>query len=225
MARQKRGRLAPFLFGKPEQPRAVTGEMGPIFPAVHRGFCLLLAAACAAALAGCNLLYLSYSNLDTYATSVADDYFDLDLRQKQDFRTRFDRLHAWHRYEQLPDYVVFLKDTKGRVERGVSRADVLWVVDGAQERYRVIIRKSTDDAAALLMTITPEQLNALQRQWDKDNRRFSREHRLAESAEEQRKASVRRTLSRVREWTGSLSSEQETKITAMVAQLPLLHGL
>src|SRR5262245_57148591 len=134
MATQKRGRLAPFLFGKPEQPRAVTGEMGPIFPAVHRGFRLLLAAACAAALAGCNLLYLSYSNLDTYATWYADEYFDLDLRQKQEFRTRFDRLHAWHRYEQLPDYAAFLTETKARVERGMTRGDFLWVVGGVQER-------------------------------------------------------------------------------------------
>ena len=117
---------------------------------------LAVLAACALSLAGCNLLYLGYSQLDSYATWYADEYFDLDLRQKQEFRTRFDRLHAWHRYEQLPDYAAFLTETKSRVERGLTRSDFLWVVGGAQERYRTIVRRSADDAAAVLMTITPE---------------------------------------------------------------------
>jgi hypothetical protein len=182
-------------------------------------------AACAAALAGCNLLYLGYSQLDTYASWMVDEYFDLDLRQKQEFRTRFDRLHAWHRYEQLPDYAVFLADTKTRLDRGPTQADFLWVVGGVQERYRTIMRRSANDAAAVLATITPEQLDTLQRQFDKDNKRFVREYRLAESVDDQRQAAVRRTLKRVRDWAGSLTDEQEKRIAAMARELPLVHGL
>lgn len=181
-------------------------------------------AACAVSLAGCNLLYVGYSQLDTYATWYADEYFDLDLRQKQEFRTRFDRLHAWHRYEQLPDYAAFLAETKGRVERGMTRSDFLWVVGGAQERFRTVIQRSADDAAAVLMTVTPDQLNTLQRRFDKDNKRFIREHRLEASVEEQRAATARRTLTRVRDWAGSLTPEQEKSIAAMARELPLLHA-
>jgi|SRR5262245_21946881 len=186
---------------------------------------LACVAACAVALAGCNLLYVGYSQLDTYATWYADEYFDLDLRQKQEFRTRFDRLHAWHRYEQLPDYAAFLAETKGRVERGMTRGDFLWAVGGVQERYRTLVRRSVDDAAAVLMTITPEQLNTLQRQFDKDNRRFIREYRLEADIEERRRATVRRTLSRVRDWAGSLTPEQEKNIAAMAHDLPLIHAM
>jgi hypothetical protein len=183
------------------------------------------ALACALALAGCNLLYLGYSQLDTWAAWSVDEYFDLDLRQKQEFRTRFDRLHAWHRYEQLPDYAAFLTDAKARVERGMNQGDFFWAVAGVQERYRTIVRRSADDAAAVLVTITPEQLDTLQRKWEKDNRRFAREHRLDASVEEQRKATARRTVSRVREWAGSLTPEQEKSITAMARELPLIHAL
>jgi hypothetical protein len=186
---------------------------------------VVLLAVFAVGLAACSFLRIGYPHLDTYAASVADDYFDLDPRQKQEFRARFDQLHAWHRYEQLPDYVAFLTEAKTRVERGATRADVAWAIGGVQERYRMIMRRSADDAAAVLMTITPEQLNGLQRRWDKDNRRFTREYRLEESVEEQRKASVRRTLTRVREWAGSLTPEQEAKIAAMASELPPLHGL
>jgi uncharacterized protein DUF6279 len=179
----------------------------------------------AALLGACSLLRAGYPQLDTYATWTADEYFDLDQRQKQEFRTRFDKLHAWHRYEQLPDYAAFLTETKARLERGFTRSDFLWVVGGVQERYRVIIRRSADDAAAVLVTITPEQLNALQRQFDKDNRRFIREYRLDADIEERRQATARRTLKRIREWAGSLTPEQEKSIAAMARELPLIHGL
>src|SRR5262245_23961567 len=142
--------------------------MTPTLRALQRCFRLLLAAACVAALAGCNAFYLGYSHLDTYAAWAADEYFDLDLRQKQEFRTRFDRLHAWHRHEQLPEYATFLTETRTRIEHGLNKGDFMWLVGGVQERYRTIARRSADDATAVLMTITPEQLQALQRQFDKD---------------------------------------------------------
>jgi hypothetical protein len=182
-------------------------------------------AVCAVMLAGCNLLYLGYSQLDSYAAWMVDEYFDLDLRQKQEFRTRFDRLHAWHRYEQLPDYAAFLAETKTRVDRGLTRADFLWAVGGVQERYRTIMLRSADDAAVVLATLTPDQIQTLQRQFDKVNKKFVSEYRLDGSIEERRRAAAKRTLSRIRDWTGGLTPEQEKSITAMARELPLIHGL
>ena len=179
----------------------------------------------AATLGACSFLQIGYPNLDTFAASLADDYFDLDLRQKQEFRSRFDRLHAWHRYEQLPDYAHFLSDTKTRIDRGLTRGDVQWVVGGVQERYRTLVRRSVDDAAAVLVTLTPEQIQAVQRQFDKVNRKFVREYQLEATVDEQRRAAARRSLARVRDWTGNLSAEQEKRITAMARELPLIHGL
>lgn len=185
----------------------------------------ILSALLLATLPGCSLLRIGYGQLDTYAAWTADDYFDLDPQQKQEFRARFDRLHEWHRYEQLPDYAAFLMAAKARVQKGLAREDVLWITDSVRARYRALIQRVADDAAALLMTVTPAQLEALQRQWDKDNRRFVREYRLEESTEEQRRAAVQRALARVRDWTGSLSDEQEEKIAALAGEMPMNHRL
>ena len=65
---------------------------------------LLIMLLCFAAIGGCSLLRLGYGQLDTIAAWMADDYFDLDPQQKDEFHKRFARLHAWHRYEQLSDY-------------------------------------------------------------------------------------------------------------------------
>jgi hypothetical protein len=83
---------------------------------------------------------------------------------------------------------------------------------------------AADDAAAMLMSVTPEQLDALRNRWEKDNRRFVREYRLEAGIEEQRRATGRRTLSRIRDWVGHLDDEQDHEILAWAGALPLIHG-
>jgi hypothetical protein len=180
---------------------------------------------CVLLLSGCSLVRFGYGQLDHIAAWMADDYFDLDGQQKDEFAKRFDRFYAWHRYEQLPDYAAFLAETRGKLEKGLAREDVLWFVDGLRARYRAIVVRGSDDAAALLLTITPGQLDALQRQWDRDNRRFGREYKLGGSAEDIRRARVRRTLEQVEDWVGRLDHEQENRITAMVNALPMTEQL
>jgi hypothetical protein len=177
-----------------------------------------------ATLAGCSMVRIGYPQLDTIAVWTADDYFDLDSQQKQEFRTRFGRFHEWHRYEQLPDYAVFLAEAKARLQKGLTREDALWVTAGVRARYRTLVTYAADDAAAMLMSVTPEQLDALRRRWEKDNRRFVREYRLEASVEEQRRATGRRALSRIRDWVGHLDDGQEHEILAWASALPLIHG-
>lgn len=178
-----------------------------------------------ALLAGCSMVRMGYPQLDTVALWTADEYFDLDTDQKREFQRRFDRLHEWHRYEQLPDYAAFLTETKSRIEKGLTREDVLWITDGVRARYRTLVLYASDDAAALLMTITPEQLDSLQQRWERVNRKFVREFRLESSTEEQQRATGRRVLSRIRDWVGHLDDSQEQQILAWAADLPLVHGL
>src|SRR3989304_3789297 len=112
-------------------------------------------------LARCSTVRLGYSQLDNIAAWKADEYFDLDARQKQDFQERFDRIYEWHRYEQLPEYAAFLSQAKSRLHKRLTREDVLWFVEGLRARYRAIGMGGSDGAAALLLTITPPPLEAL----------------------------------------------------------------
>jgi len=177
-----------------------------------------------ATLAGCSMVRLGYPQLDTIAAWTVDEYFDLDPQQKQEFQRRFERFHEWHRYEQLPDYALFLAEAKARLQKGLKREDALWVTNGVRARYRTLVAYAADDAAAMLMSVTPEQLDALRRRWEKDNRRFVREYRLEASVEEQRRATGRRALSRIRDWVGHLDDGQEQEILAWASALPLIHG-
>lgn len=179
----------------------------------------------AAALSGCTLLRLGYGQLDTIAAWMADDYFDLEPQQKDEFFKRFGRLHAWHRYEQLPDYAAFLKGIQSRVQQGVGREDVMWATEGVVARYRTLAQRGADDAAALLATLTPQQIDTLRKKWEKDNRRFVRDHKLDGTPAEREKARVTRAIKQITEWTGSLTPEQEDKVAALVAAVPAIEQM
>jgi hypothetical protein len=176
-------------------------------------------------LTGCTMIRVGYGHLDTYAAWKADEYFDLDAQQKDEFARRFNRLHEWHRYEQLPEYAAFIAEARKRLDRPLQREDVEWFVEGIRQRYARIVMRGADDAAALLMSVTPEQLEALQRQWDKDNKRYAREYRLAGTDEQIRRARARRTVALARDWVGSLTQEQEQRIVAMASALPMTEKL
>lgn len=186
----------------------------------------LLALACALLVApGCAMVQMGYTHLDTLAAWKADEYFDLDQQQKQDFRVRFERLHEWHRREQLPEYVAFLTETKSRLSRQPRREDVVWIAEGLKSRYRLIAQRAAPDAAALLATLRPEQVAAAQQQWDDDNRRFMRERRLRSGLEERKRARAERALDEIRKWTSGLTAEQERSIAALADRIPPISEL
>lgn len=190
--------------------------------AVARAIVLALSLA---VLPGCSMVRLGYGQLDTIAAWTADEYFDLEPQQKREFLARFDRLHEWHRYEQLPEYAAFLAEATARLRRKLTREDVNWFAEGLKARYRTIVRRGAPDAAALLATITPEQLDALQRQFNKDNRKFVHEYRLDGSPEEMERARIRRALSQIKDWVGSLTYEQEQMVIAMTKSAPVIYRL
>ena len=90
----------------------------------------IVVALISALLEGCSALRLTYPQADVFLSWRARTYFDLDRDQRQDFGTRLERLLAWHRYEQLPDYAAFLTTAIAKAEPGLKREDILWFVDG-----------------------------------------------------------------------------------------------
>jgi len=185
----------------------------------------VLVAGALALTSGCAMVQMGYTHLDTAAAWKADEYFDLDPQQKQEFRVRFERLHEWHRREQLPEYIVFLTETKVRLSKPPTREDIVWITDGLKTRYRVMARRVAPDGAAILATLRPEQIVVAQKQWDDDNRRFTREYRLRAGVEEMRRARAERALDEIRKWTSGLTAEQERTITAMSEKMPSISEL
>ena len=178
-----------------------------------------------ALLPGCSAVRVVYNQADTILSWMAHDYFDLEPLQKQEFNTRLDALLTWHRHEQLPDYARFLGDIKQRANRTATRDDALWLIEGTKTRFRAMAAKGTPDAIDLLTAFTPDNVKALQKQFDKVNKKFVTEYKLNGTQEERRRARLERTLKRIREWTGPLAPAQEARITALNDTIPYTDHL
>jgi hypothetical protein len=187
------------------------------FSAVRLGLAIVLAAVVATA---CSFTRFGYNQADTLAAWMADEYFDLDGQQKQEFSTRFGRFYAWHRNEQLPEYAAFLHTAQGKVKQGIARQDVLWFVDGLRTRIRTAARQGAPEAAAFLATLTPAQIENLQKKWEKDNRKYVKENKVNGSAEERAEVEAKKVVKTFKEWLTPLTDAQETRVAAMVRELP-----
>jgi len=174
-------------------------------------------------LVSCTFTKFAYNQADTVMAWMADDYFDLDVQQKADFQKRFDRFYAWHRYEQLPGYAQFMKTARTRMQDGVSREDVMWFVDGLRSRTRAAARQAAPEAAPLLATLTPAQIENLQRKWDKENRKYVKERKVNGTGDERYEAEGKRIVKQLKEWLAPLTSEQEQRVMALMRELPQLE--
>lgn len=174
---------------------------------------------------GCSMVRVGYGHFDSVAAWMAHDYFDLNADQRDLFAQRFERLHSWHRQTQLAEYAQFLGDIQTRARRGLRENDLLWLVDGFRQRYARIAVRGAADAADLLATLTPEQVETFRQQIDKNNKKFMQEHRINDSEAERRRVVRQRTLSQLRDWVGPLNDIQETRVIAMLKTMPLVDKL
>ena len=189
------------------------------FRAARYGVALVLIALVAA----CSFTKFGYNQADTAAAWMVDDYFDLDGQQKQDFEKRFERFYAWHRAEQLPEYATFLRTAKGRVQHGLNRDDILWFVDGMRARVRTAARHAAPETAGFLATVTPAQIETLRRKWDKDNKKYVKEHKVNGTNEERAEVEAKKVVKTFKEWLTPLNSEQEQRVTTLVRELPPIY--
>ncbi|MEO7726002.1 MAG: DUF6279 family lipoprotein [Burkholderiales bacterium] len=185
----------------------------------------ILAALLAVVMAGCTGLRIAYPQADILLGWRANTYFDLDREQRQDFSARLDRLLAWHRREQLPDYALFLNTAIDKAEHSLKQEDISWFIDGLKTRYRVIVNRGANDAAEVLATLNPEQLAGLQKQFEKDNRKFTSENELDGGMEKRKRARLKKMLSQIEDWTGDLTRDQERKVAALLDPAPLSEHL
>ncbi|MGZ8197359.1 MAG: DUF6279 family lipoprotein [Burkholderiales bacterium] len=176
--------------------------------------------AVALVLVSCSFTRFAYNQADTFAAWMADDYFDLTGIQKTEFENRFAKFYAWHRQEQLPEYAQFMRTARSKVQDGLTAPEVLWFVDGIRTRYRAMAAQAAPEAAALLATLTPAQVDNLQRRWEKDNRKYVKEHKLNGTLEERQEFEAKRIAKQFKEWLAPLHAEQEQRVMAAVREMP-----
>ncbi len=170
--------------------------------------------------AGCSSVRLAYDNADTLLRWEAKSYLDIHGAQADELDARIAAFLAWHRKAALPEYVKLASEAAARIERGLSREDLVWGYDSAIRELREALRHGIGEGTDLLDRLSEEQIAHLESRFAEDNRDFEHEH-LSGTPQKRRKERARRVVERLEDWVGSLSDVQLERVALYSARAPL----
>jgi hypothetical protein len=179
-------------------------------------------AACAAILllSACSAVQLGYNSSDLLLRWRGEQYFDFQGEQADAYAARVGNLMRWHRVNALPEYARFADEAARRIARGLSREDLVWGYDSIRGQVNAALRTAAGEVAGLLDQLTPAQLENFERRLAKDNRNFAKEQ-LSGTLEERRAQRVKRSIERLEDWVGELTSGQLERVQQYGVRAPL----
>ena len=184
----------------------------------------LAALALAVAAAGCSATRLLYGHADLWLRWKAERYLDLDAAQRTELDARVSEFLAWHRAQALPRYAQLAEDAVVRLERGASRADMVWGYDAARAQVQDGLLHAGMALGDFLDRLSPAQIDHLSARLDEDNRKYEAEW-LAGSPAERRERRLKRLERELKDWLGELSDAQRERVRRFNDQAPLNAAL
>jgi hypothetical protein len=195
--------------------RSKTNQAG-----VRRIIGAVLLALAASLAVGCSALRLGYNQAPTLAYHWIDGYFDIEDAQAPQVRDGIDRFFEWHRRTQLPDYAALLARAQREVlEPAVTPQAMCAWRDETLRRLDAAVEQATPVLAALMPTLTPEQLRHFEGKLARNGREMRKD--FGQNDRESRaKAAFERALGRYETLYGRLDESQRTRLRDLLAASP-----
>jgi hypothetical protein len=179
------------------------------------GSCLALATL----LSGCTALRFAYSNGPELSYWWLDGYADFSDAQIPQVREALDAWFRWHRQTQLDDYAQFLVRLQGHAAGPVTPELVCRSYDEALSRLDPMLDKALPMAVELVRSLSPAQIQHIERKYAKVNREF-RSDFLQPDPQERLEASLKRAVNRAETFYGSLDDAQVETLKQGIAASP-----
>ena len=172
-----------------------------------------------AGLFGCSAVRLGYGQAPEMLYWWLDGYVDFDDSQTPRVRDALAQWFAWHRRTQLPDYAALLVRAQVEVlaDTTPERACGWWNV--LRTRMDTAFDQTLPLAADIVVTMSPQQLQHIERRYTKANDEFRDEY-LGGDAQERLEKSVKRTVERAESIYGRLDEAQRDSVTKAMAESP-----
>lgn len=173
--------------------------------------------ALAAVLSACSAIKLGYNNLDDLAYWWLDSYVEFSDEQALRVRDDLARLHLWHRAQELPRFAELLHGVEELAPGDVTSAHACAVFKQVVERLNAAAEQASPAMITFAMSLTPEQLQHLQRKYARNNDEYRKEWvrpTAAEVAEKRFKLFLQRSESIY----GTLDEPQRAVLRRQVEQ-------
>lgn len=169
--------------------------------------------------AACSMAGMAYNNVVPLASWYIDDYVELDDTQTARFREAMERLQAWHRRSELPEYSRVLEEAARKVDGTVSTADVRTLYDDGRRLANRVGERALAEMADILLTLSPQQIAGIEARLQRDNEKIEVE-RLRAPAAKREKDRAERYVRNLESWLGPLTNEQKSRVRTQIAQVP-----
>ncbi|MDT7837417.1 DUF6279 family lipoprotein [Aquabacterium sp. OR-4] len=178
-----------------------------------------LVAACMTLLTSCSTVQLGYNQGPTLAWWWLDRQIDFTAEQRPRVQAALQAWFDWHRATQLPAYADELQRLQKMAAGPVSGAQVCAQLAGWQQRARVALEQALPAAAEVVRTLTPAQINQLERHQAETLDDATREFVRPPPAERRRQG-LERALERFEPYYGPLDEAQRQRLDAGLAASP-----
>jgi hypothetical protein len=201
-------------------PEATPGQRPkPVFNKgriIARG---LLLTALALVLAACSAVRLAYNQAPSLGYWWIDGYADLNDAQTTVLRRDIDGFFAWHRSSELPAYISRLQQWQQLAAADSNPDQTCVQFTQVQTAYLRMVDRALEPMARLATTLTPAQLQHMQRRYAKGNREFESDY-VRVSAEERIDNLLERATDRYETLYGDLSDAQLKLLRERIRQSP-----
>ena len=168
------------------------------------------------ALAACSTIKIAYNNAAGVGYWWLDGYVDFNEAQTLQLRADLARLQLWHRSTELPRYVELLQKVEQLATADIGPEQVCAIALEMRRHLGTLLAQIEPAATALAMTLTPAQLQGLDRKYAKADARYRKEW-LSRAPAEQSDKRYKQWLARTEMIYGRLDGAQKDSLRAQVA--------
>jgi hypothetical protein len=175
---------------------------------------LLLTLACG--VVGCTNFF--YNRLDTLAAWYVQDLVSLDDGQRSDLREWLESTLQWHRQSELLRYTKFLREMADQAARPGNASTYRAIEEQIETFGARLVEQAAPDAARLLMSLTPAQLNELEANLAEKSRQRNEKNLKALAHGQWHEKRAKDIEKQLKRWTGAVTEQQQRLIAQQSAR-------
>ena len=170
-------------------------------------------------LSACSAWRVGYGQAPDLLYWYLDSYVDFNDTQTPKVREALTQFMAWHRRTQLPDYANQLARAQAEVLADTSATRVCEWQAELLTRANAAFERAVPATADFLLTVTPQQVQYLEKHQAKQNQEF-RDDYLQPEPRKRSEMTLKRTLERAESLYGKLTDSQRARIAEGLSRSP-----
>ncbi len=163
---------------------------------------------------GCSRTDFLYSISGWAVLGKIRDYFELTERQEAFLTEKIDNIFEWHKKEELPKTVSFLKKFNDRFKNGLTEQELYAIGSDYDKLWDNLMAKALPEWSVFLESVNSDQIHELPLKLDKRNEFLEKKLKLTDS--EWANDDSDWLIETLDDWVDGLSKEQILKIKSWI---------